>query len=103
MIQPTPETLYEHYCQPDDINAILANIASHGFAIVPELLVVTDRQAVRDALAAHASGLRERNDFEGYQTERVYSLLARGRVLGRPAVLDHRHRFPDPGLVRFLG
>jgi len=63
---------------------------------VPELLVVTDRQAVRDALAAHASGLRERNDFEGYQTERVYSLLARGRVLGRLAVLDHRQAFLTP-------
>jgi ectoine hydroxylase-related dioxygenase (phytanoyl-CoA dioxygenase family) len=80
MIRAMPQTSYEHYCQPGDINAILVNIASHGFAIVPELLDATGCQDVRDALAAHASGLLGRNDFEGYQTERVYSLLARGKI-----------------------
>jgi ectoine hydroxylase-related dioxygenase (phytanoyl-CoA dioxygenase family) len=70
----------EHFFQSDDINGILANIASHGFAILPALLDQAGRQAVRDALAEHGSGLRGRNDFEGYRTERVYSLLARGRI-----------------------
>ena len=70
----------DHFFDHNDTSVLLANIASHGFAILPELLDATNCQAVRDALAVHRSGLRGRNDFEGYQTERVYSLLARGRI-----------------------
>ena len=70
----------KHFFDHTNTKGILANIASHGFAIVPELLDATGRQAVREALAAHKSGLRGRNDFEGYKTERIYSLLARGGI-----------------------
>ena len=70
----------DHFFDHNDTSGLLANIASHGFAILPELLDATNFQAVRDALAVHRSGLRGRTDFEGYQTERVYSLLARGRI-----------------------
>ncbi|MBT3331182.1 MAG: phytanoyl-CoA dioxygenase family protein [Rhodospirillaceae bacterium] len=70
----------EHYCQANDRLGILAGIGEHGFAIVPELLDSNGRDAVRQALTVHKTGIRGRNDFEGYQTERVYSLLARGQI-----------------------
>ena len=62
----------EHYCQANDRLGILAGIGEHGFAIVPELLDSNGRDAVRQALTVHKTGIRGRNDFEGYQTERVY-------------------------------
>ncbi|MDE0944591.1 MAG: phytanoyl-CoA dioxygenase family protein [Alphaproteobacteria bacterium] len=70
----------DHFYQANDTTSILAGIAEHGFVIVPELLNATGRAAVRQALADHKSGMRGRNDFEGYQTERIYSLLARGKI-----------------------
>ena len=72
--------MHDHFFDYSDIKGMLANIASHGFAIVPELLDAGGREAVREALAAHKSGLCGRNDFEGYKTERIYSLLARGKI-----------------------
>jgi ectoine hydroxylase-related dioxygenase (phytanoyl-CoA dioxygenase family) len=72
--------MHDHFFDYSDTKGMLANIASHGFAIVPELLDAAGRGAVREALAAHKSGLRGRNDFEGYKTERIYSLLARGKI-----------------------
>jgi ectoine hydroxylase-related dioxygenase (phytanoyl-CoA dioxygenase family) len=69
----------------------LQEIEDQGFTILPELLSAGQCQAVRDALAAHSNGLRGRNDFEGYRTERVYSLLARGAIFAdlaaHPAIL----------------
>ncbi|MFP6709449.1 MAG: hypothetical protein VCE75_26185 [Alphaproteobacteria bacterium] len=72
--------MYDHFFDYSDIKGMLANIASHGFDIVPELLDVGGREAVREAFAAHKSGLRGRIDFESYKTERIYSLLARGKI-----------------------
>lgn len=72
-------------------NKQLQEIEDQGFTILPGLLSPAQRQAVRDALAAHCNGLLGRNDFEGYRTERVYSLLARGAVFAElvehPAIL----------------
>ncbi len=99
--------MQDHIFQADDINGILANIASHGFAIIPELLDCAGRQDVRDALAAHRTGLRGRNDFEGYQTERIYSLLARGRVFAdlteNPTILAVLDRMLEPNYLLSAG
>lgn len=69
----------------------LQDIEGQGFTILPALLSPEQCQAVRDALAAHSQGLLGRNDFEGYRTERVYSLLARGPIFAdlaeHPAIL----------------
>ncbi len=95
--------MIEHHFQPDDTGAILANIASHGFAIVPELLDPLGQKAVREALAEHKTGLRGRNDFEGYQTERLYSLLARGRIFAdlseHPAILAVLDQVLEPNYL----
>ncbi len=64
----------------DKVDTILSAIDLHGYTIIPSVLNQDTCQAVRDALAAHHLGITGRNDFEGYKTERVYSLLARGRV-----------------------
>ena len=66
--------------QPGEHDAILADMESRGYAIVEGMLDSGGRQAVREALARHRTGLRGRNDFEGYESERIYSLLARGQI-----------------------
>lgn len=64
-----------------DVRADLAALDVQGFVCIPELLDAATCAAVREALAPHLRGdLLGRNDFEGHRTERVYSLVARGRV-----------------------
>jgi ectoine hydroxylase-related dioxygenase (phytanoyl-CoA dioxygenase family) len=59
----------------------LASLRESGFVVLPELLSPSQLVAMRRALEPH---LRQeyygRNDFEGHLTERVYTLVDRGRV-----------------------
>jgi ectoine hydroxylase-related dioxygenase (phytanoyl-CoA dioxygenase family) len=49
--------------------------------VIPELLAADALAAIRRALTPHLGGtLLGRNDFEGHRTERVYSLVGRGKV-----------------------
>jgi len=63
-----------------DTQAHLAGLASDGFSIIPDFLSAAQVRRVRDALAPHLGGHSGRNDFEGFDTERVYTLVARGRL-----------------------
>ena len=61
--------------------------------ILPSLLPPTQVRAIKDALAPYLRGEKMgRNDFEGYESERVYALLAKSPVFGElaahPLVLD---------------
>jgi len=58
----------------------LAAIREQGFVVVPGILGTRELRAVRRALAPLLGSARGRNDFEGYRTERVYSLVGRGAV-----------------------
>ncbi len=99
--------MIDHYFDADDISGILGNISTYGFAIVLELLDADGRQAVRDALDQHKQGLRGRNDFEGYQTERIYSLLARGQIFAdmteNPTILAVLDRMLEPNYLLSAG
>jgi ectoine hydroxylase-related dioxygenase (phytanoyl-CoA dioxygenase family) len=54
----------------------LAAIDERGFVIIRRLLAPSTLDAMRAALVPHLAGeLLGRNDFEGHQTERVYSLV----------------------------
>ena len=70
----------ERLHNPGDHDAILVQMAAQGYAIVDNMLDADERRAVRAALARHRTGMRGRNDFEGYESERIYSLLARGQI-----------------------
>jgi ectoine hydroxylase-related dioxygenase (phytanoyl-CoA dioxygenase family) len=65
-----------------DVAALRAELDERGYAIVQNLLdqaqVAEARSALDDLLAATPQG---RNDFEGFSTRRVYSLLAKTRAL----------------------
>lgn len=63
-----------------DIETHLTELASAGFTIIPDFLSADQVRLVRQALAPHLGGHSGRNDFEGFDTERVYTLVARGRL-----------------------
>lgn len=59
----------------------LARLEADGYVIVPDLLSAADIAAMKEALAPSLrSELLGRNNFEGHLTERVYSLVGRGKV-----------------------
>jgi ectoine hydroxylase-related dioxygenase (phytanoyl-CoA dioxygenase family) len=72
---------------------VIAQLDDVGYAVVPDVLTTDEIATVRDALAPHLDhGPRGRNPFEGYETQRVYSLVAKSRGFDRlildPVVLD---------------
>jgi ectoine hydroxylase-related dioxygenase (phytanoyl-CoA dioxygenase family) len=86
-----------------DVEGHVARIAEDGFSVIEGFLGEGQLAAVREGLAPHLEQYRGRNPFEGYRTERVYTLVARGKVFEEVtedarllAVLD---RFLKPGYL----
>ncbi len=72
---------------------LLEQLRRDGYVILPALLSPPRLHQIRDALTPYLQGrLLGRNDFEGYKSERVYALLAKGAVFAElsahPLVLD---------------
>ena len=70
----------------------LAELERQGYAVLPDVLTADEVRVVRDALAPHLEhGPSGRNEFEGFDTQRVYCLVAKSRAFDRlildPAVL----------------
>jgi ectoine hydroxylase-related dioxygenase (phytanoyl-CoA dioxygenase family) len=63
-----------------DTAAHLSALATEGFTVIPGFLSPTQLDRVRQGLAPHLGARSGRNDFEGFDTERVYTLVARGRL-----------------------
>ena len=63
-----------------DVDAHAAEIRAHGFTVIRDLMDEGRLAAFRKALAPFLGSHRGRNDFEGFETERVYTLVARGKV-----------------------
>ena len=64
-----------------NINGVLAELKTNGVAMVPDLLNSAGVKGIRDNLAPFLErGESGRNDFEGLDTQRVYTLVARGKV-----------------------
>src|SRR6266567_202070 len=60
------------------------DIEEQGYAVVEHALSPAEVASVRDALAPHlGDGPFGRNDFEGFETQRVYSLPAKSRAFDR--------------------
>lgn len=78
-------------------------LRDEGFTIIEDFADPVALQEIRRALAPHLGSHLGRNDFEGFQTERVYTLVARGKVFERltedPRVLGLLDRFLQPGYL----
>ncbi|HZT64609.1 MAG TPA: phytanoyl-CoA dioxygenase family protein [Acidimicrobiales bacterium] len=69
---------------------LLAELDRVGFAVIPDALTPEGVDRVRRALEPHlASGPAGRNDFEGFSTQRVYSLVVKSRAFDE-LILDRR-------------
>src|SRR4051794_11430964 len=63
-----------------DADAHAAEIREQGYTVIRDFLDAEGIAAFRAALAPFLGRHRGRNDFEGFETERVYTLVARGKV-----------------------
>jgi ectoine hydroxylase-related dioxygenase (phytanoyl-CoA dioxygenase family) len=86
-----------------DVAAHVRRLDADGFTIIPDFLSGTDLAEVRRVLAFYLGTHQGRNDFEGTCTERVYTLVARGRVFWRialdPRVLALCEHYLLPGFL----
>jgi ectoine hydroxylase-related dioxygenase (phytanoyl-CoA dioxygenase family) len=69
-----------------DADAHAAEIREQGFTVIEDFMDAEAIGAFRAALAPFLGSHRGRNDFEGFETERVYTLVARGKVFEDLAV-----------------
>lgn len=53
---------------------------AQGYTVIRDFLTPAAIARVREGLAPHLSNHSGRNNFEGFQTERVYTLVGRGKV-----------------------
>ena len=86
-----------------ELDAHAARLESDGYTIIEDFLGEAALAEVRRVLAFYLGTHQGRNDFEGHRTERVYTLIARGRVF-HDIVLDPRvmalcERFLLPGFL----
>ena len=63
-----------------DADAHAAQIREKGFTVIENFVDADGLAAFRAALAPFLGSHRGRNDFEGFETERVYTLVARAKV-----------------------
>jgi len=86
-----------------DVDAHAAIIERQGYTIIENFLDAGTVAEVREGLARYLGTHEGRNDFEGYKTERVYTLVARGPVFERlvedSRVLGLCDRFLLPGYL----
>jgi ectoine hydroxylase-related dioxygenase (phytanoyl-CoA dioxygenase family) len=77
-----------------DADAHAAEIRDQGFTVIRDFMDAEALAEFRARLAPFLGSHRGRNDFEGFQTERVYTLVARGKLFEDLAC--------DPGLMALL-
>jgi ectoine hydroxylase-related dioxygenase (phytanoyl-CoA dioxygenase family) len=63
----------------------VANMQRDGYSIIENFLDPATLEEIRAGVAPHLGQHRGRNSFEGFTTERVYTLVGRGRVFERVA------------------
>ena len=63
-----------------DADTHAAQMREQGYTIIEDFMDAATLAAVRETLAPYLGRHHGRNDFEGFLTERVYTLVARGKV-----------------------
>ena len=86
-----------------DIEAHARAIERDGFTIIRDFLAAEVLAEVRRVLGFYLGSHTGRNPFEGHSTERVYTLIARGRVFWRlvldPSVMALCERYLMPNYL----
>jgi ectoine hydroxylase-related dioxygenase (phytanoyl-CoA dioxygenase family) len=86
-----------------EVEGHLRDLEAQGYTIVPDFLSSEELRQVREALRPHLQAHSGRNNFEGYKTERVYTLVARAKIFERiaedPRVLALCGRFLKTGFL----
>ena len=86
-----------------DATSHAARLRQQGYTIIPDFLSPQMLHAVREGLAPYLGSHQGRNNFEGHKTERVYTLVARGKVFEDIAcdarVLALLDQFLKPGYL----
>lgn len=85
-------------------DAALAHYNEHGYVVLPGVLTPTECADIKAALAPFVEGRYPgRNDFEGFQSERVYSLISRSPVFAdlveHPTALAALDQILTPGYL----
>jgi len=88
----------------ESIDSLLATYHEQGYVIVPDVLDAGQIESTRAALQPYLDlDWTGRNDFEGERTQRVYSLVGRGREFEasaeHPFVLAMLDRLLKPGYL----
>jgi len=86
-----------------DLESHTRRIDADGYTIIPDFLDEGDLAEAKRVLRLYLGSHDGRNNFEGYRTERVYTLVARGRIFWK-IVLDARimelcARYLEPGFL----
>lgn len=86
-----------------DAEAHAAAIRDQGFTVIEDFMDAAALAEVRDGLAPYRGSHHGRNDFEGFKTERIYTLVGRGKVFEdlaeAPRALAVIDRFLQPGYL----
>ena len=86
-----------------DVHAQLEELDAQGHTLIRDFLSPSMLARVREGLAPHLDTHTGRNAFEGFRTERVYTLVGRGRVFEEIAedarVLEILDRLLKPGYL----
>ena len=82
----------------------IAEIRERGYTVIEDALVPAEVELVREELAPWLQGeFLGRNNFEGYQSERVYALLAKAPSIAmtveHPRILPLVDAFLQPGYL----
>lgn len=78
-----------------DLDAHAAEMRDQGFTIIRDFMVGEQLAEFRRALRPFTETHHGRNDFEGFRTERIYTLVARGKIFETIAA--------DPRLLALIG
>jgi ectoine hydroxylase-related dioxygenase (phytanoyl-CoA dioxygenase family) len=89
----------------DPVDELLTTYDDQGYVILRDVLDAKQVEATRAALAPYLElELSGRNNFEGERTQRVYSLVGRGREFEHsaehPRVLEILDRLLQPGYLQ---
>jgi len=86
-----------------DAEAHAERMRVDGYTIIEDFMDDETLDRVRAGLAPHLGHHRGRNDFEGFETERIYTLVGRGKVFERVTedarILALLDRFLLPGYL----
>jgi ectoine hydroxylase-related dioxygenase (phytanoyl-CoA dioxygenase family) len=77
-----------------DLKRHMAELDEVGFTVIEDYLSPAQIERFREGLAPYLGTYRGRNPFEGHTTERVYTLVGRGKVFEESAA--------DPRLLAIL-